>query len=118
MGTYYVSTGGLSTNSGTSASRWDISTALSRAVSGDVVNIGSGYYTTPLSPNSGGTTWQAEDPANKPIFTGALGATPGSTRPASLTGWSLVNGNGILNYGSLTSGNAHPYVYRRSGFSS
>ncbi len=116
MAVKYVSTAGGGNGTSTS-SRWTIGQAKSGAASGDIVKIAPGYYAEALNPSNGGTTWEAEDPTNKPIFIGSVGATTGLSVPPSLTGWSLVNGNGILSYSDgKTSGSAHPYVYRKSGF--
>ena len=72
--TYYVSSNGSSTGSGSINSPWDIQTALNNAVAGDEVLILPGYYSvTGLSSRKSGNlnnyiVFRGSDSNNKPVL--------------------------------------------------
>lgn len=129
MATYFVSPTGSGSGASTS-SPMSLDAALNAASqAGDIVNIMPGYYAHTLNPKFAGSsltnriTFQAQDPNNKPVFTGAWGAVSGASAPSPInSGWVQTGTNfqstGVLNYGNGNSGTGKPYVWRHTGFSS
>lgn len=124
MATWVISPTGLPGNAGTAESprswAWAWGNAGNPPQAGDVIELLSGTYAP------GNQTINVAGSANLPItfrmragqtapaiIDGALGATNGNVTPRQ-TGWTLVNGNGRLEYGNGNSGTTRQYVYRKA----